>query len=266
MKWLFAILVALNIIVFGGMLITRMAAPPQQQAAAPAPAAQPTVVQIHTAPAQNSSEGSNPAPSAAPQPVPAPAPRNSPAGPAPRRNADGNRTATPSPDKAPADSGIRAPNTACTASAVMPEDDYHRIKGLLSRWPHSASRVVERRNGGGRQNAERYQVSVGIEGDINEFTAKLKSLGFNAAPAGGRMGIGTFNSEQQAERTAARARQAGLNPQISRIGNSGSDHSAALGESKMQLTFINVDDTAAAGISGVIGRYSPLRRAPCRNK
>ena len=264
MKWLFAILVALNIIVFGGMLITRMAAPPQQQMAAQAPAApQPTVVQIHTGP-----QTATPQEPAQAQPVTPPAnhaaaPR-APAAPARRNDNNRNSSNTPAADKPPADSGIRAPSVACTDTAVLPEDDYHRIKGLLTRWPHSASRVVERRSGGNRQNTERYHVSVGIEGDIEEFTARLKSLGFSTSPAGGRMGIGTFNNEQQAERAAAKARQAGLTPQISRTGSSGSEHSAALGESKMQLTFINVDDTAAAGITGVIGRYSSLRRAACR--
>ena len=157
--------------------------------------------------------------------------------------------------------------TACTAVAVLPEDDYHRIKGLLARWPHAATRVVERRRDSGhaQRGSERYQVSVTIEGDVQEFTAKLRSQGFrNASVAGGRMSLGSFSSEQQAEQTAARARQAGLNPQIIRTGSSGGEQSAELGESKMQITFMNVDDNAAAGISSVISRYSHLRRAPCR--
>lgn len=259
MKWLFAILVALNIIVFGGMLFSRMAAPQQQQAAAPpAVATQPTVVQIHTG-SQQQAAPTTPTQAA---PVPAPASQRTPAA-APRR---ANETAS-KPAEAPApknnDSGIRAPATACTATAVMPEDDYHRIKGLLSRWPHSATRVVERRNDS-RQAAARYQVSVAVEGDEQEAAAKLKSLGLGAVPAGGRLNIGTFNNEQQAERAAARARQAGFVLQINRTGHGGNEQSAALGESKMQLTFINVDDAAAAGISGVIGRYAALRRALCR--
>lgn len=261
MKWLFAILVALNIIVFGGMLFSRMAAPQQQQAAAPpAVATQPTVVQIHTGSQQQAAPAAPQSPQAGP--VPAPAAQRSPASVPRRANETAGKPAEPAAPKN-TDSGIRAPATACTAVAVMPEDDYHRIKGLLSRWPHSATRVVERRNES-RQAAARYQVSVAVEGDEQETAAKLKSLGFSAAPAGGRLNIGTFNNEQQAERAAARARQAGLVPQINRTGSGGSEQSAALGESKMQLTFINVDDAAAAGISGVIGRYASLRRAPCR--
>lgn len=258
MKWLFAILVALNIIVFGGMLFSRMAAPPPQAAAPQAVPTQPTVVQIHT--------GSQPQPEPAAgqaAPVAPSGPSAAPRPPAPRRSNEA--AAKPAAPAAPknSDSGIRAPATACTATAVMPEDDYHRIKGLLSRWPHSATRVVERRNDR-RQSAARYQVSVAVEGDAQEAAAKLKAHGLSANAAGGRLNIGTFNNEQQAERTAARVRQAGLVPQIHRTGNSGGEQSAALGESKMQLTFINVDDTAAAGISGVIGRYASLRRAPCR--
>lgn len=261
MKWLFAILVALNIIVFGGMLFSRMGAPQQHQAAAPPAApAQPTVVQIHTG-----AQPAAPAPQAPAQPSAPTSAQTTPRTPAsaPRRaNETAGKPAEPAAPKQN-DSGIRAPATACTATAVMPEDDYHRIKGLLSRWPHSATRVVERRNDS-RQAAARYQVSVAVDGDQQETAAKLKSLGLNSTPAGGRLNIGTFNNEQQAERAAARARQAGLVPQINRTGSGGSEQSAALGESKMQLTFINVDDAAAAGISGVIGRYASLRRAPCR--
>ncbi|MDO4694541.1 MAG: cell division protein [Eikenella sp.] len=260
MKWLFAILVALNIMVFGGMLFSRMAAPQQQQAAVPPAAAQPTVVQIHTGNPQQTTPAAPQSPQAGS--APAPATQRTPAA-APRRtNETAGKPADPAAPKN-SDSGIRAPATACTAVAVMPEDDYHRIKGLLSRWPHSATRVVERRQNS-RQSAARYQVSVAVEGNEQETAAKLKSLGFSTAPAGGRLNIGTFNNEQQAERAAARARQAGLVPQINRTGQGGSEQSAALGESKMQLTFINVDDAAATGISGVIGRYAALRRAPCR--
>lgn len=260
MKWLFAILVALNIIVFGGMLVTRMS----QQSAAPVvqQQPQPTTVVVHAAPAQSTApqpQGAVPVlpvdPARARQSA-APARANSPAQTKP---ADGQAKPTP-------ESGIRAPNTACTAVALLPEDDYHRIKGLLSRWPHAATRVVERRRDSGRtQRSERYQVSVAIEGDVQEFTAKLRSQGFrNASVAGGRMSLGSFTSEQQAEQTAVKARQAGLNPQIARTGAGGGEQSAELGESKMQVTFMNVDDSAAAGISSVIGRYSSLSRAPCR--
>ena len=261
MKWLFAILVALNIIVFGGMLVTRMAQ--QQSTPLVQQQQQPTTVVVHATPAAH--------PASAQQQATIPAAPVDPARPRPpiapnRSNVPAKPAADTAAAKPTADSGIRTPNTACTAVAVLPEDDYHRIKGLLARWPHAATRVVERRRDNGRQQRqnERYQVSVTIEGDVQEFTAKLRSQGFRASVAGGRMSLGLFNSEQQAEQTAAKARQAGLNPQITRTGSNGSEQSAELGESKMQVTFMNVDDSAAAGISSVIGRYANLRRAPCR--
>ena len=261
MKWLFAILVALNIIVFGGMLVTRMAQQQQPVPVVQQQQPQPTTVVVQTAPAQPAApqQPATPVP-----PVDTGRPRT-PAAPG-RSNTPAKPTGEAQPKPTP-ESGIRAPNTACTAVAVLPEDDYHRIKGLLARWPHAATRVVERRRDSGhaQRGSERYQVSVTIEGDVQEFTAKLRSQGFrNASVAGGRMSLGSFSSEQQAEQTAVKARQAGLNPQIARTGASGGDQSAELGESKMQVTFMNVDDNAAAGISSVIGRYSHLRRAPCR--
>ena len=40
----------------------------------------------------------------------------------------------------------------CSARVSLPEDDYHRIKGLLGRFPHAATRqVVE---GGGEGNSQ----------------------------------------------------------------------------------------------------------------
>ena len=261
MKWLFAVLVALNIIVFGGMLVTRMAQQQQPVPVVQQQQPQPTTVVVQPAPAQPAAP-QQPATPVPPADTGRPRPPASLSRPAAPAKSAGETQPKPTPE-----SGIRAPNTACTAVAVLPEDDYHRIKGLLARWPHAATRVVERRRDSGRpqRGGERYQVSVTIEGDVQEFTAKVRSQGFrNASVAGGRMSLGSFSSEQQAEQTAARARQAGLNPQIIRTGSSGGEQSAELGESKIQVTFMNVDDNTAAGISSVISRYSHLRRAPCR--
>lgn len=258
MKWLFAVLVALNIIVFGGMVFSHMMTPQTAMAQAPAQPsggqqAQPTVVQIHT---------NSPAP--APTDNRAPEPTTRPAVNAPINNTARRPAEAPKPNTDNAAAGIQSPNTACTASAIMPEDDYHRIKGLLSSWPHSATRVTERRNDNNANNA-RYRLSVALDGEAQSVQERLKNAGFtSSAISDGRVQLGVFNSEQQAERAATRARQAGFVPQIARVSNSGAEQSAALGESKMQLTFINVNDQAAAGINNVIGRYASLRRAPCR--
>lgn len=46
----------------------------------------------------------------------------------------------------------RAQYKACSARVSIPEDDYHRIKGLLHKYPHAASRqIVE---GGGEGNSQ----------------------------------------------------------------------------------------------------------------
>lgn len=54
---------------------------------------------------------------------------------------------------------------ACTrsVSVAIPEDDYHRIKGLLAQWPHAASRRVEQRdskeqNGDGSASIAKMQI------------------------------------------------------------------------------------------------------------
>ena len=62
-------------------------------------------------------------------------------------------------------------NRLCTSSAtvVMDEDDYHRIKGLLGKWPHAASRSIEKRNGasGGEASSKTFRVVLPADGDTS---------------------------------------------------------------------------------------------------
>lgn len=132
MKWLFATLVALNIVVFasilGYKLIDRRLPANQPVAVQPAntPQQLPPQVIINTGtpmtmPAQNN--GSN-------------------------RSSAVNRSATTSPNTQASTqtkniSTTSAPkNKPCLARISMLEDDYHRIKGLLARFPHAATRDV----------------------------------------------------------------------------------------------------------------------------
>lgn len=156
MKWLFAILVALNLIVFAAMigvkLLNRhMPVADKTAPAQPAQQQQPTQVIINTAnpPAVN---GQNTAPAAAGTgavvrrtvtPTPATPAKTQPAAPKARAEEEG---------------GSRS-QKSCSARVSIPEDDYHRIKGLLSSYPHAAARqVVENKDGGNGQTASRMNV------------------------------------------------------------------------------------------------------------
>lgn len=130
MKWLFATLVALNIVVFasilGYKLIDKRLPVNQPVAVQPANTQQqlPPQVIINTGapvaiPAQTngSSRGTNEG-------------SRSSQG-ASSAQANNNRTVLASPRYKP-----------CSARISMPEDDYHRIKGLLARFSHVATREV----------------------------------------------------------------------------------------------------------------------------
>lgn len=151
MKWLFATLVALNLIVFAGMIAVKMLdkhLPVGQNTQSAAQTQQPPAqVIINTGngtAAVAQSPTANNAPAAAKRPA-APTPTAKPQT-ANNRPADDSGTA-------------RAQYKACSARVNMPEDDYHRIKGLLSAYPHAATRqVVENSDGEGGQTSSRMNI------------------------------------------------------------------------------------------------------------
>lgn len=154
MKWLFAILVALNLIVFAAMIGVKLLnkhLPAAETAAAPAQQPQqPTQVIINTA---NPTAAAQPGVSGAANVIRRPA--AAPAAPAPKTPA-----APAKPRAAEETAAPRTQHKACSARVSIPEDDYHRIKGLLSGYPHAAARqVVENKDGGGGgQTASRMNV------------------------------------------------------------------------------------------------------------
>lgn len=140
MKWLFSTLVALNIVVFAGMIAYKIVdknSVPQPAITAPMPnnnALAPQVI-INTG-----------APAIAPLPntnSSKPKPTHAPAKPMANNTSSNKPTNTIRQDNATAHVRYKA----CSATVSLPEDDYHRIKGLLTRFPHAATRqVVENTN------------------------------------------------------------------------------------------------------------------------
>lgn len=180
MKPLFYILVALNVVVFAVMIGSKVfkqhfpglqAPQPAQQSAAP-----PQVIinmadyksgdgsnttasaSINNVPAgvqikrQNNNVQSNQS-NAKPQAAPAPRAQNN-------RNQGGSvRSVTAHGDVAERLSTPRVQYKACSARVSIPEDDYHRIKGLLRKYPHAASRQVVQGGGeGDSQSSARMNV------------------------------------------------------------------------------------------------------------
>lgn len=156
MKWLFATLVALNIVVFAGMLGYKMLNKHFPQQAQVAPAAAPT-----QAPPQviiNTGGTTTAVPNAVATSNSSNVTTRSTA---PRTISNNNTTLPKTNTKAAQTSNetARAQYRACSARVSLPEDDYHRIKGLLSRFPHAATRqVVENTGEEGGQTASRMNV------------------------------------------------------------------------------------------------------------
>lgn len=161
MKWLFATLVGLNLIVFAGMIaskiyknnqsLVQMQSAQQSMGAVQQP---PVVINVGQQPVATVPANLNPA-----QPngrvVEKSAVRNNvihkPI--APSKPIAGQNLTTISASKVVTAHAIASTDNNtnvqsqekyrnCSAKVSMPEDDYHRIKGLLRRFPHAATRQV----------------------------------------------------------------------------------------------------------------------------
>ena len=267
MKWLFAILVALNIIVFGNVVASKLMRPPHAtaQVEAPATALTPTPAASVTEPVVTINPP-EPASAVAPPPetktraeLRAEAAAKARAEAAAKARAETQTQTTPSSPAAPA--------INCSATAVLPEDDYHRIKGLLSRWPHAASRFVEQGSSApAKATSSRVRYMVSIDGGA-DMRARLKEQGFDTAISNGRLSLGVFNRRNDAEALLARAKINGFSQaEITQLGGTTATEApaAALSVAKMRITFIQVDDQAAQDINQIIQRYGRLQRGSCK--
>ena len=158
MKWLFFTLVTLNLIVFTAFLARKIYKPEVQPAPVvqqPVPQQAPPQVIINTgsvaSPMPNTPSGTGTGILANSTPRAVQVPRPQAAVPAaPRQPAVPKQQAAPMAE--------RPQPRACSARVSIPEDDYHRIKGLLNRFPHAATRQVVEGGGEGEQSSARMNV------------------------------------------------------------------------------------------------------------
>ena len=146
-----------------------------------------------------------------------------------------------------------------TASVSLPEDDYHRIKGLLNRWPHAASRTVERKEAARSKTS--YAVWTPIQIDAGSQMQALQSKGFNTVLMEGGISIGIRSDKAQAQALLNRLQSAGFTGQLREV-NSGSSGGQSV--AKMQITFMTVNDADIKAIQNIVGSYGRLSRNKCR--
>lgn len=263
MKWLFAILVALNIVVFGcmvaGKLVGGFSAKPATKASSEVEIAAPATPSISVRNADVANTDSNHAENNANPPKPVIKTEAAPNIPAKTES------------KKDTDLVPNSPVTAkCSATVTLPENDFHRIKGLLRQWPYSTSRFVEQVGTTVKPNpmpkSTRYMVTLNsIDDDTRQ---RLQEQGFDHGSVQGKVSLGIFNLREDAEALMARAKAKGFNGAfISTLENSHNNNgtNASTSIAKMRVVFTGVDNSAIQDINKITGRYGQIQRsAACR--
>lgn len=151
------------------------------------------------------------------------------------------------------------------ASLTMDEDDYHRIKGLLGKWSHVASRSVEKRTAKRKPGGKTYRVVLPLSGNTEGQVAELSAQGFNAVPLNGELSLGVSNSRQNAQTLQNRLAGAGFGGAhiVEHFAESdGQDESLSV--SRMTVLFSSVNDEDAREIRKITSPYGSLNVKSCK--
>lgn len=267
MKWVFAILVALNLIVFSAMVAVKVTGKNTQSRESAAQVSESSGNRSVAGMFDMQDETANRNQEDLawvqenqvniPQHVPASAVAEKKPKAAAPKNTDKEKAANTADTGINDNAGFQRSCTTTTASITMPEDDYHRIKGMLNKWPHAASRMVGKRSTPAA-NAT-YSVWLPSGNDVSAQMQALAAKGFTPVLADGGISVGTSTSSMGAQNLLNRLRNAGFSGLIRESGGGGS-----LSESKMQVVFMTVNEQDTRAIQDIVGRYGTLRVNKCR--
>ena len=151
------------------------------------------------------------------------------------------------------------------ASLIMDEDDYHRIKGLLGKWSHVASRSVEKRTAKRKPGGKTYRVVLPLSGNTEGQMAELSAQGFNAVPINGELSLGVSNSRQNAQMLQNRLAGAGFGGAhiVEHFAESDSQDES-LSVSRMTVLFSGINDEDAREIRKITSPYGSLNFKSCK--
>lgn len=156
----------------------------------------------------------------------------------------------------------------CTpqASLVMDEDDYHRIKGLLGKWSHVASRSVEKRTTPKAQTVHKtYRVVLPQTGSFEEQTAELSAKGFSGMMFNGELSMGVSGSRKSAQNLLSRLNNAGFGGgRIVEHTDEAEKQDESQSISRMTVLFTAVDAHDAQEIRKIIAPYGTLNIKSCK--
>lgn len=251
MKWVFAILVALNLVVFTTTIIRQMVVAPVQnqlqQQQQPAQAPQDRTIVIQTPPPQLTMPnqpvaGTNPA-AAKPK---APKADNS------NKKAD---LIVDKPVEKPA-----APKNCGGAMVTLKEDDYHRIKGLLSKWPNAASQSVAPKANNNERKGTFWVALAKTPTEDEKISLMAKS--YRPVVEGGYTVVGKFPTRLAAEGFRLKLDADGFPTQVV---EQFSGDSGAVSATMVTVAFLKVDDQDAAQITEIVKPYAKLKRNVCKS-
>lgn len=165
------------------------------------------------------------------------------------------------------EAGKPAQQQCSTATVVIDEDDYHRIKGLLGRWPHAATRSVEKRTPkkSAQKPSKNYRVLISTGGDAVAQLENLNAKGFSGTLHNGEISVGVTHSRSAAQIIISRLSSANIGgARIVEDEEGGGASDGALSVARMHITFMSVDGRMAQDINNVVGRYGKLNVKNCK--
>lgn len=277
MKWIFIILVALNLIVFGGVVAQRMLLPAPQVTTE-----RTVVVEKKVAANTQKTEEAEEKQTSEEKPIKTQSsakeqtantekteeivtktnPKSKPKQTAPKQA----QKRVEKPQKAPVQ---KASNTTSTpsrkqkcggASVTLPENVYHRIKGLLNEWPNAASREVGKSSGKPRARNE-YVVIITPSAQQNDQMMLLMSKGFKPRQDKGLIILGQFSDRKAADALRQRVFAHGVHANVMEKHKPGK---TGLSQANYRVIFMKINDADARKLSGILKPYAPLKRNPCK--
>ncbi|HGP7171036.1 TPA: SPOR domain-containing protein, partial [Neisseria meningitidis] len=170
-------------------------------------------------------------------------------------------------EKAQAERENNAADALCAAQAslTMDEDDYHRIKGLLGKWSHVASRSIEKRTAQAKSAGKTYRVVLPVSADAENQAAELSAKGFNPIPFDGALSLGVGNSRENAQALQSRLAGAGFGGAhiVERATETGRQDDS-LSVSRMTVLFTGVNAADADEIRKITSPYGKLNLKSCK--
>ncbi|HGO8109810.1 TPA: SPOR domain-containing protein [Neisseria meningitidis] len=170
-------------------------------------------------------------------------------------------------EKAQAERENGAADALCAAQAslTMDEDDYHRIKGLLGKWSHVASRSVEKRTAQAKPADKTYRVVLPVSADAENQAAELSAKGFNPIPFDGALSLGVGNSRENAQALQNRLAGAGFGgAYIVEHFAEADRQDDSLSVSRMTVLFTGVNAADADEIRKITSLYGKLNLKSCK--